>query len=77
MSYAKDSFIFFFQENKGTLAIICIIAMLTYVIGFALGLGMYKVQLNSFFRYSFNKSKCFNLDQNHPENHRLLDSLEV
>ena len=30
---------FFLQESKNTLAIICIIMMLTYVIGFALGLG--------------------------------------
>ena len=30
---------FCLQESKNTLAIICIIMMLTYVIGFALGLG--------------------------------------
>jgi len=59
MSYAKVNFIFFFQENKGTLAIICIIAMLTYVIGFALGLGMYISTVKFVFKIQVHKIKMF------------------
>ena len=30
---------FVFQESKNALAIVCIVVMLTYIIGFAVGLG--------------------------------------
>ena len=38
-AYHKYSILF--QESKNTLAIVCIVVMMTYIIGFAVGLGEY------------------------------------